>query len=30
MPADELVQRGIILPRKPVSQNPSKQEKVPK
>ncbi|NBS53384.1 MAG: hypothetical protein EBS96_12405 [Spartobacteria bacterium] len=30
MHADELVQRGIILPRKPVSQKPSKKEKVPK
>ena len=29
MPADELVQRGIILPRKPVSQKPSKQEVPP-
>ena len=30
MHADELVQRGIILPRKSISQKPSKQEKVPK
>ncbi len=29
MHADELVQRGIILPRKPVSQKPSKQEVPP-
>jgi uncharacterized sulfatase len=28
MHADELVQRGIILPRKPISQKSSKQEKV--
>ena len=30
MHADELEQRGIILSRKPISQKPSKQEKVPK
>jgi hypothetical protein len=30
MPADELVQRGIILPREPVSQKSGKQEQVPK
>jgi len=30
MPADELVQRGIILPRKPISQKSGKQEQVPK